>query len=319
MSGYSGTSGYTGQSGFSGTPPQNAAAYGEMTIDNSAGVSGITCTNQSQFYQINAMWTGGDNSGCHYNGNTIVADTAGTFTTNCTLSPIVNSTNQDLLFQVFQNGTGITDHIVQVRVSDTNETTPATITGVVAGVQVGDIFDVRVSDISSAGKVVTIWYANYNMESVSGGTSGYSGYSGKSGSSGYSGGTGTNGTSGYSGTSGVSGFSGGAGTYSNSILINFPSGALTAVPVFQFPNASHIIGIDVLLQGGTNIVGNLYAFNSAGGSGSAIAGDITALAGTVCNQAPAYSITAGQWIGWKTTSTSGSPAFCAITVYYSVP
>jgi hypothetical protein len=89
--------------------------------------------------------------------------------------------------------------------------------------------------------------------------------------------------------------------------------------VFQFPNASHITGIDVLLQGGTNIIGNLYAFNSAGGSGSAIAGDITALAGTVYNQAPAYSITAGQWIGWKTTSTSGSPTFCAITVYYSVP
>jgi hypothetical protein len=104
-----------------------------------------------------------------------------------------------------------------------------------------------------------------------------------------------------------------------SIVLNSPGGASTAVPMVQLPMACHIVAVNVLLQGGTNIVGNLNTFTAAGGGSTAIAADITALAGTVNSQTPALAMTAGQWIGWHTTSTSGSPTFCAISIQYTVP
>jgi hypothetical protein len=214
-SGYSGYSGGSGYSGASGTPalPGNAS-YGEMTINANSTATSIVSANN--FYQFTAGWVAGDNNGMHFNTDQIVADTAGAFETLCTISITCSLGNQNLIVQIFQNGTGITDHIVEVNMENANKVTPVTITGILGTVNIGDYFDVRIENLTSSVTTVTAEYANFSMIAVQGatgasGNSGISGYSGYSGS-GYSGYSGGSGYSGYSGTSGYSGYSGYSGS-----------------------------------------------------------------------------------------------------------
>ena len=168
--GSQGIQGVTGLGAQGQTGAPGVASYGEMTLDNPSGITGITMTNASQYYVINnGPWIAGNNSGFTFNSpGTLTAGMTGTYITTCALSPEINSTNQDLIFQIFQNGNPITDHIQQVRVSNAAEVSPVTISGVVAGVNAGDVFDVRVQNITSGGKICTVLYGNFNMEAVAG-------------------------------------------------------------------------------------------------------------------------------------------------------
>jgi len=157
----------TGPTGPQGTPAvPGSAAFGEMTIDNNAAAT--TMTNANQYYQLTNGWTAGDNDGFTFGSSALTCNTPGTYITSCVLSVLSGTANQDLVFALCKNGTPITDHIAQVRVSNANEAVAVPISGVIASVSSGDVFDVRVQNITSAGKNITPIYANCNIEAVAG-------------------------------------------------------------------------------------------------------------------------------------------------------
>jgi hypothetical protein len=144
------------------------------------------------------------------------------------------------------------------------------------------------------------------------GTSGwiYAGY-GATGSSGYSG------MSGYSG-SGVSGYSGAQAVvaYSRSFMIANPTSASDG-PVWRVPVAVTITAVHVLCMDGTNVVGQLWEYDSNGLNGATVdASDITGTAGTNVTDTTFSNpgIASGNYIGWKTTSVSGAVTKVIITV-----
>ena len=105
-----------------------------------------------------------------------------------------------------------------------------------------------------------------------------------------------------------------------SFVLNNPTSTSLNTPLLQVLYACHITSVSILCIGGTSITGNVNTFDSNGGTSTAIAGDVTASVNTTNNQTGlSVALTAGQFIGWHTTSLSGSPTRVLITVNYTVP
>lgn len=110
-------------------------------------------------------------------------------------------------------------------------------------------------------------------------------------------------------------------TASKSFVVTNPD-ANADFPLWRAPANITVTGVHVLCIGGTNIVGQLYEYDSNGANGSTVDADITATAGTNANDDGSLSnaaIASGNYVGWKTTSVSGSPTQVIITFDYTQP
>lgn len=105
---------------------------------------------------------------------------------------------------------------------------------------------------------------------------------------------------------------------SKSFVIETPTTA-DDMPMFRTDVAITLKKVSYLCIGGTNWVGQVQECDANGGSGADVhSGDVTATAGTV-NSSVSFSndsIDAGDWVGIKTTSVSGTPTRIHVTVYY---
>jgi hypothetical protein len=196
-----------------------------MTIDNNAAT--LTLTLQNTYYRITTGWVAGDNNSWTYSGNTLVCGNTGTYATICSLSVEIDTANQDVIFAIRKNGVVITDHLTQTRMSNANETNAVTMSGVVTGVNAGDVIDVAAQNITSAGKNITVIYANCSCINVSGAT----GAVGATGATGATGSTGAVGTTGVTGSTGAVGATGATGA-TGAVGSNGATGATGATGAF---------------------------------------------------------------------------------------
>jgi hypothetical protein len=92
--------------------------------------------------------------------------------------------------------------------------------------------------------------------------------------------------------------------------------------IWRTPHAITIRNVSVLAIGGTNVVGQLDKCDANGANCVTVdSSDITATAGTTAfddGSFSAGSVTAGSWIGWHTTSVSGTNTRLSITYDYTV-
>ena len=108
--------------------------------------------------------------------------------------------------------------------------------------------------------------------------------------------------------------------FSRSFVLTTPTSA-TDGPIWRVPASITITNIHVLCMDGTNIVGNLWEYDSNGANGSTVDADITGTAGTSVDDDGSLSnpgITGGNYLGWKTTSVSGSVTKVIVTFEYTV-
>ena len=112
----------------------------------------------------------------------------------------------------------------------------------------------------------------------------------------------------------------GGGTQSKSFMITNPTASADS-PTWETPVGITISAVHLLCVGGTNVVGQLWEYDTNGANGSTVdASDITGTAGTTVNDDGSLSnpgIAAGNWVGWKTTSVSGSPTKALVTYDYT--
>jgi hypothetical protein len=132
---------------------------------------------------------------------------------------------------------------------------------------------------------------------------------------------GPTGPTGANGPTGPTGPTGANGTFSRSFIITNPT-ALSDGPIWRVPIAITITAIHVLCMDGTNIVGQLWEYDSNGANGATVdSSDITGTAGTNVNDDGFLSnpsIAAGNYLGWKTTSVSGAVTKVIVTFEYTV-
>lgn len=90
--------------------------------------------------------------------------------------------------------------------------------------------------------------------------------------------------------------------------------------LMKAPYGMSILTIKGVLQGTTNVVGQLQECTSAGASCADLDSDITFNGGEDADDGTLTdsTIASGNWIGWKTTSVSGTPTFLTITVTFRV-
>jgi hypothetical protein len=165
-----------GPQGAPANPGQTA--YGEMVM--SGNLTGTVCTLQNTFYPITAGWSAGDNNGFTFGTYSLTAATPGTFKTTCTMSVSCSTGSQVLDFAIYLNGSALPSHDAISRISNSNDVVTVCLNGIIQGVNIGDVFDVRVSNTTSAGATVTVQQANFSLMSVSGapGTTGAQGPTG---------------------------------------------------------------------------------------------------------------------------------------------
>lgn len=105
---------------------------------------------------------------------------------------------------------------------------------------------------------------------------------------------------------------------SKSFVIETPTSS-DDMPIWRTDVAITLTKVSYLCIGGTNWVGQLQECDGNGGSGADVhSGDVTATAGTT-NTSTTFSnasIDAGDWVGIKSTSISGTPTIIHITFYY---
>lgn len=109
-------------------------------------------------------------------------------------------------------------------------------------------------------------------------------------------------------------------TLSKSIIISTPT-VDSDSPIWRLPTNIKILSVHVLCIGGTSIVGQLWRYDINGANGSSVdSSDITALTGinTDDENLSNSNISAGEYIGWKTTSVNGSPTRVIITLDYVI-
>lgn len=111
-------------------------------------------------------------------------------------------------------------------------------------------------------------------------------------------------------------------TYSKSFNITGVTASGDFGAIWKTPNAITITSINVLATGGTNVVGQLDECDANGATCATVdSADITATAGTNAADDGALSnasIDANDWIGWHTTSVSGTNTRVGITFNYTV-
>lgn len=89
-------------------------------------------------------------------------------------------------------------------------------------------------------------------------------------------------------------------------------------PFRQFANAVTITAVSAVCTGGTNVIGALQEYNGTGTAvDAAVDGDWTVTTSEYTDASfTNAALDAGDWLGWKTTSVSGSVTFFSITVEY---
>lgn len=106
--------------------------------------------------------------------------------------------------------------------------------------------------------------------------------------------------------------------YSKSFVLTNPT-ATSDGPIARIPAAINITAVHVLCMDGTNIIGQLWEYDSNGLNGATVDADITATAGTNANDDGSLTnpgIAAGNYLGWKTTSVSGAVTKVIVTFEY---
>lgn len=119
-------------------------------------------------------------------------------------------------------------------------------------------------------------------------------------------------------TNGSGSWSWGALTESKSFVITNPT-ANSDLPIWRVPYAITITAIHVLTPIGT-ITGQLFEYDTNGLNGSTVDADIVTTAATNTNDDGSLSnapIAAGNYLGWKTTSVTGTPTTAIITFEYT--
>jgi hypothetical protein len=113
-------------------------------------------------------------------------------------------------------------------------------------------------------------------------------------------------------------------TYTKSAIITSPTvAANSSRPMWRQPTAATITGVSCLCVGGTNIKGQAWEYDGNGANGAVIDGSsLICTAGSNVNDDGALSnpsIDAGDFVGWVTSSISGTVTYCEITITYTVP
>ena len=138
ISGFSGFSGISGFSGLSGLPASpGAASYGEMQIV--ANATPITMTLQFTPYQITTGWVGNSLNGVAYSASSLVVNTAGSYLLNCTLSFTMSFSSQEILFEVYKNGSPFDAHVSTVSATIAGRNYFVSITGIYDNIGGGDV------------------------------------------------------------------------------------------------------------------------------------------------------------------------------------
>jgi hypothetical protein len=158
------------------------------------------------------------------------------------------------------------------------------------------------------------------------GATGFMGATGATGATGVTGATGTTGATGVTGVTGTTGVTGATGatgvtgpsTFTYSWTVLYPTTA-GDYPYSYVASNRTITKIDILVTGGTNVIGNTYTYDINGGSGSGVAGDVTAVAGTNNEQSVSVSLTAATRVGYHITSVSGVPTAVSVNVSGTIP
>ena len=113
---------------------------------------------------------------------------------------------------------------------------------------------------------------------------------------------------------------GGGGTLSKSFMITNPTADADG-PVWRAPVAITITAVHVLCIGGTSLTGQLWEYDANGANGAVVdSADIVASAGTNANDDGTLSnpsIDAGDYVGWRTSSISGTPTRLIVTFEYT--
>jgi hypothetical protein len=174
MPGQDGEDGEPGQSivgppGPAGTPATpGAAAYGEMIVTNNA--TGLACTLQNTWYQVVSGWALDDANGFTYASGALTCKTAGAYLMTANMTMSSTSSNQVYLFGMFRNGSLIAGHVTSDKFVNATDINSVSLTGVLDGVQVGDVFTLWVQNTTAAGQTATISYANFSLSAIQGAT-----------------------------------------------------------------------------------------------------------------------------------------------------
>ena len=109
-----------------------------------------------------------------------------------------------------------------------------------------------------------------------------------------------------------------ADTLTKSFVIASPDDTFD-FPFWQTKRAITIVAVSAVCTGGTNVVGALQEYNATGTSvDAAVDGDWTITTSEYTDASFSNpGIDAGDWLGWKTTSVSGSVTFFSITFEYT--
>lgn len=114
---------------------------------------------------------------------------------------------------------------------------------------------------------------------------------------------------------------GGSGTQSKSFTISAVDADGDFGAIWKVPAAITITRVNVVQVGATNVVGQLQECDSDGASCAAVdSSDITATTGNAADDGTLSnpSIDANDWIGWTTTSVSGTNTRLSVTFDYTV-
>lgn len=148
-----------------GWPNPVHSSFGEMTM--TANGTGTVATLQNTYYQQTAGWIVGELDDFTFDGTaTLTAQRGGNYQTMCAFSGSSSGANQVYRFAIFKSGVLITEHLVRLKFNASSDVGGGTICGIISGVVVGDTFDLRIYNETSAGQTFTMSDANFNVTRV---------------------------------------------------------------------------------------------------------------------------------------------------------
>jgi len=168
--GEEGSMGPPGVAGPQGAPAlPGAAAYGEMGIVNNASATAMTTINT--FYQITTGWVSDALNAFTFGSSALTAKAAGPYLVTGAFS-LSTATTSNLVvnIQLFKNGVAIATHNAFAKMTNTSDIDSLSITGIIEGVVINDVFDVRIQSTSNSGQSITVGYANLSITAVQGAT-----------------------------------------------------------------------------------------------------------------------------------------------------
>ena len=173
--GPTGWTGYTGPQGPS--VPANSSSCGELNIYNVT--SFLTLTTQNTYYKITGFSLGTYNSGVTPSAvnNNMVINSAGIYQTLFTCSFSFGNNASIYSFSLFVNGVQFPSHQQTTEVNNANNVISNVTFSGITQLNVGDVVDVRVANLSASGTTISVQQANFNL-CVQGGAQGPTGAAG---------------------------------------------------------------------------------------------------------------------------------------------